>query len=393
MPVIHTSRLPEYLHAVVASNGDFRAPAVAERFLPLTLAFDTVVDQSLSPYSDAYFAQQLALYREISGRELDQASGELHPGDLDRLLTTPNPLGMPDVAEVGEHVRSVSTMLSLASLNGSARVLDLGAGHGLSSEVFAFAGAQVHAVDIDRDLGAIARQRAHGRHLSIVREDMNFDDVAAVRGGPFDAAFFFQSFHHCLKPWKLIADIEPHLAEEAVIGFTGEPMQTLWWRNWGLRLDHVSIFVARHLGWFESGWSHAFIADCFARNGMVLDFYTGGHAGGEIGMATASPLKRAAIAEKALVYGPYVGASAGRYEFAVMLTKDGGAGSIVLDVVSASRGLSFYDERCRFGRGRGAALPWRVRVDRGGRRSRGARSRKRRRRLDRVVPDDPTGGG
>ncbi len=43
----------------------------AFRFVPAT-----TVDQSLDPFSDRYFEQQAARYREIAGREVEQVDGD-----------------------------------------------------------------------------------------------------------------------------------------------------------------------------------------------------------------------------------------------------------------------------------------------------------------------------
>ncbi|MBB3475340.1 bifunctional 2-polyprenyl-6-hydroxyphenol methylase/3-demethylubiquinol 3-O-methyltransferase UbiG [Sphingomonas sp. BK345] len=303
MAELHVSQLDQFVEAVNARNGELRHPDVASRFLPIDLTFDTKVDQSLSPYSAEYFEQQLALYREIAGRELNQHEGELHPIDRDALLASANPLGLNDARATSEHVRALATMLSLCALPRQPRVLDMGAGHGLSSELFAFSDCKVHAIDIDPGLGAVSRERAAIRNLDLVRSEMNYDDVDVLEDDHYDAAFFFQSLHHCLKPWELIATLKKKLKAGGVIAFAGEPVQAIWWRNWGLRLDEESLFVARSLGWFESGWSHDFIRDCFARCGMTLAFFSGGVLGGEIAVATMDDGRRAEIAQQATAIG------------------------------------------------------------------------------------------
>lgn len=303
MPILHSSQLPDYVAAVNACGGNFDHPAIIEQYLPLDLEFNTIVDQDICPFSEEYFQQQIALYREISGRELNQWDGELHSVDIPALVAAENPTGLTDVDDIAEHVRCISTMLALARLSGRPSIIDLGAGHGLSSELFAFAGARVHAIDIDPALGEVSRRRAATRGYDIRRSDLNFDDVGTLEDDSYDAAFFYQSFHHCLRPWKLIEDLRRKLKPGGVIGFTGEPIQAIWWRNWGLRLDHVSLFAARNLGWFESGWSARFITECFARNGMTLTLFGGGHGGGEIGIATASPAKRDTVVASAAIYG------------------------------------------------------------------------------------------
>lgn len=108
MPVLHTSALTRYVDDANAAPGGYQDPEIVARYEPLELAFDTIVDQSLSPYSDAYVSQQMNLYREIAGRDLDQEQGELHADDVTSLRRAPNPTGIPDAAVLAEYVRCVA---------------------------------------------------------------------------------------------------------------------------------------------------------------------------------------------------------------------------------------------------------------------------------------------
>lgn len=285
MATLHANDLDDFIEMVDRDYaGDLGRPELAAAYYPLDFKFDTIVDQDLDPFSAEYFDHQLALYSEISGRQLNQSEGELHPVDIASLLESSNPLGVSNVPFTAEHVRAISSMLALAGLEASAEVLDMGAGHGVSSEVLAFCGARVHAVDIDPALGELSRLRAKARSLPIRRSVLNYDDLSALETGHYDAAFFFQSLHHCLRPWELVGSLDRRLKADGVIAFTGEPIGSVW-RHWGIRLDQESVYVARKMGWFESGWSHQFIRSCFERNGYTLLFFGGGHGGGDIGVA------------------------------------------------------------------------------------------------------------
>jgi 2-polyprenyl-3-methyl-5-hydroxy-6-metoxy-1,4-benzoquinol methylase len=299
MPPLRTADLSDFVSLVDENGGDLRAAAVVERYYPIQLGFETHVDQSLDPFSDTYFEQQIDLYCEIAGRDLDQSVGELHHQDLNPLLTASNPTGLNHVKTVAEMARAITTMLTVTDQGTAARVLDLGAGHGLSSEIYAFTGCVVDALDIDINLGDLARARSARLRLPISRIDGNFDDLTALQEGAYDAAYFFQSFHHCLKPWDLIHQLRGKLKPDGVIAFTGEPIQTEWWKHWGIRLDEESLYVARGRGWFENGWSHEFIRACFTRNGMKLTFLTGGLLGGEIAVATATEQRRQEVISSA----------------------------------------------------------------------------------------------
>lgn len=299
MPALHTSDLAQYVEDAQCAPGGYQDPSIVARYEPIELVYETAVDQTLSPYSDAYFEQQVALYSEIAGRPLNQELGELHDEDIETLIHAPNPGGLKDSVFLAEYVRCAAAMLSLSCLTERPKVLDMGAGHGLGSEVLAYAGCIVHAVDLDPKLGRLSRQRSAVRNFDITRMDLNFDDVGTLPNNHYSGAFFFQALHHSLRPWKLIADLAAKVEPDGVIAFVGEPIQSIWWQHWGVRLDPVSLYAARAYGWFESGWSHTFIRDCFERSGFQLTFLTGGYDGGEIGIATRTERKRQDILAKA----------------------------------------------------------------------------------------------
>lgn len=281
-------------------NGNLRDSRIYEKFIPINLLHKTSINQSIDPFSDEYFQSQLDLYEEIAGRHLNQWSGELHPVEnMTALVNSHNPQGINDVSIVSENVRALSSMLSLSCLGADAPVLDMGAGHGMSSEIYAFCGCRVHAIDIDPVLNELSLKRAETRSLRITRSLLNFDSLSSLTDNFYNAAFFFQSLHHALRPWDLIAELKLKLSDNGVIAFSGEPIQTIWYRHWGIRLDEESLYVARKFGWFESGWSREFIAECFNRNGLELILLEGGHSGGLIGISSKNTDKLNEIKNKA----------------------------------------------------------------------------------------------
>ena len=399
MPDISPSELDAFIAFIDDEcAGNLRHPQAHQRYQPFALKFESRVDESLSPFGDEYFDAQLGLYREIAGRELDQWSGELHPVDVDSLVDAPNPQGIRNVTHVAENVRALTSMLSFTGLPDGARILDMGAGHGMSSEVYDFCGANVHAIDIDPALGDLATRRATKRSLALQRSLANFDSLASIEAGAYDAAAFFQSLHHALRPWRLIEELKTKLTGDGVIAFCGEPITDERWTHWGLRLDIESTYVARKFGWFESGWSREFITECFAKSGMLLTLFEGGHEGGLIGVATMDERRRQGIVARAahlghrvstppsanqrklnfhsqigmlcvessfgpflrsnrfhaggyLCFGPYVALEAGRYEVSFLLARTAGNGSdassLVFDIISDAGGQVHHREEIR----------------------------------------------
>lgn len=225
------------------------------------------VDISLDPFSDAYFQQQLAVYSEISGRTLDQDTGEITPIDVDARVDTANPYGEDNIAFISKHCRTVLTSLMVANVPRGARVLDLGAGWGLSSEIMAYCGAEVTAVDINPSFIDLINRRTERTGLSIRTVQGNFDTIEP--GSDFDMAFFYESLHHSVRPLDTLRRIADFLGPKGRIVFAGEPVNTIWWPHWGMRLDAESVYVMRKHGWFESGWSAEFISECLRRAGFA----------------------------------------------------------------------------------------------------------------------------
>lgn len=245
----------------------------------------TPVNQGLDPFSDACVAEQVAVYRELSGRDLDQAVFEQADVDVAGRVDAANPWGSNDPGFVAPHALAVLQAVWLARLGPGARVLDMGCGAGISTELMAFCGAQVTSVDINPRSLALVAARALKRGLSVRTVLSAFEDLD-LGDERHDLALFYESLHHAVRPWTAIERVVRHLAPGGKVIISGEPIQSTWWENWGLRLDATSVYCIHKHGWFESGWSKTFLKACFARSGLRLHLLRGLSLGtGSIGIA------------------------------------------------------------------------------------------------------------
>ncbi len=251
--------------------GGLGAPQAQSFLADFRVHFDTEVDRTLDPFSDGYFEQQVALYREIAGRDLDQDSGEMMPVDVDGHVAAINPYNSRDTRFLAKHNRAILTCLMLADLPPGADVLDAGSGWGLSSEAIARCGASVTAVDINPLFVELVRRRAERLGLPIEAVRSGFDTFDSERC--FDLLMFYECLHHSVKPWETLAHLGRFLKPDGKIIFAGEPVNENWWKHWGLRLDAASVYCLRKFGWWESGWSAEFIARCFDRAGFALTIH------------------------------------------------------------------------------------------------------------------------
>lgn len=238
----------------------------------------------LDPFGSEYMSRMIDLYERIAGKKLDQRVGELF-GVPDN-VELPNPYGTSDVHFMARHSRAITDSILAAELPPSAKILDMGCGWGLSTEIFGFSGAQVTAVDINSNFIELVKARCSKQNIAIETHVCAFDEVETETR--FDAIFFYECMHHAVDLNGVIAHVRKLLAPGGKIVFAGEPINAIWWKHWGLRLDPMSIYCIRNFGWFESGWSHAFLQNVFDRNSLDYSFHNGiGLDGAGVGIGRA----------------------------------------------------------------------------------------------------------
>lgn len=270
MSLFHSRDLDSFV-AECDRLGGLGAPQCQPFLAEFQLRCDKEVDQSLDPFSDDYFDEQVELYSEIAGRDLNQETGEITPLDVDVHVGAISPYNSRDPKFLSKHTRAVLTCLMLADLAPGAAVLDAGSGWGLSSEALAGCGASVTAVDINPLFVELVRRRAERLSLPIEAVRAGFDTFASATA--FDLLMFYECLHHSLKPWETLKHLGQFVKPDGKIIFAGEPVNAYWWKHWGLRLDPASVYCMRKFGWWESGWSLEFITRAFERAGFALDIH------------------------------------------------------------------------------------------------------------------------
>jgi 2-polyprenyl-3-methyl-5-hydroxy-6-metoxy-1,4-benzoquinol methylase len=227
------------------------------------------VNQTLDPFSEEYVAEQVNLYREISGRDIDQQANEMADFDMERHVAQANAFGIAP-ADLAFHYARLSKLMTMTRLPPNPRVLDLGCGWGMTSEFFATLGCEVTAVDINPRFIELVRRRSEARGLGITAVHGSFETVEVP--GNQSLVTFYECLHHAIRPWLVIDRFAAKLSPSGAIAFAAEPVQDQWWTHWGLRLDPVSVYCIRKFGWFESGWSLRCLDRMFRRAGLLLDY-------------------------------------------------------------------------------------------------------------------------
>jgi SAM-dependent methyltransferase len=160
----------------------------------------------------------------------------------------------------------------LADVQINKKILDMGAGWGLSSEFFASLGLKVTALDINKQFIRLIKERSHNRNTNNITKFINSSFMNFNSNSVFDYIFFYECFHHEPQPWKLIKNLRTKISHGGKIILAGEPIQNNW-KHWGLRLDPLSIYCIKKFGWFESGWSKEFLIKIFNKNNFDVKIW------------------------------------------------------------------------------------------------------------------------
>jgi 2-polyprenyl-3-methyl-5-hydroxy-6-metoxy-1,4-benzoquinol methylase len=260
---------PRTLDDFIASSdrhGGPNSPGCNEFWRDFSYVPGVEVDQRLDPYGNEYVSAQLRLYGEISGRAYNQFQNEQTDFDFAAHVAAVNPYNHPDPSALAVHLQRLSRAFRFANLSRGDHLLDMGCGWGLSSELAAYLGLQVSAVDINPFFVDLVNNRAERLGYNIVASQSDFHEYLSDK--TYDAILFYESLHHALLPWEVVRHLTCYLKPGGSVVLAGEPINEYWWKYWGIRLDALSIYCIRKFGWFESGWSLPFIANMLNRVGL-----------------------------------------------------------------------------------------------------------------------------
>jgi 2-polyprenyl-3-methyl-5-hydroxy-6-metoxy-1,4-benzoquinol methylase len=265
--ILSTKDLPEFVAHSDRLGGPGN-PSCEAYWEGLEYRPDLVVDQSLDPFGEDYVEQQLALYREMSGRDFDQLTNEHTILEVDKHVAAINPYDHGSPGGLAQHIERLSRAIRLGAPPRGSRFLDMGCGWGLSSEIAAYCGLSVTAVDVNPDFVNLVNRRAQRLGHDIVAQQGTFDTFESDHR--FSMILFYECFHHALRPWTLLDRMARHLMPGGRIVLAGEPINSYWWTHWGMRLDPLSVYCIHKFGWLESGWSVEFLDRCLKRAGLFV---------------------------------------------------------------------------------------------------------------------------
>jgi len=239
-------------------------------------------ETNLDPMSDEYFAQQMRLWKLISGvdreyvAELDEAEVPLPNVDAVRQPGFYIWRNAGAVQSASDHLLATGMLMKHSGLQPGMWALEFGAGFAHTALTLARMGVNVDTVDISSAFCGYVKDQAEFFGVNLTPFKALFGENP--RGEQkYDLIWFYESFHHCVDFKNVVRRLKGHLTSTGRILLAGEPIAKREnWAvpyPWGLRLESEVVAVIRNRGWFELGFSEYFITNLFVNNGYTAEYF------------------------------------------------------------------------------------------------------------------------
>ena len=221
------------------------------------------------PFSPEYRAFQLAIHERITGKRYSTAMERTH-FDVATLRDRPFPFYLQHAPTAGEHLLAIGAMLRHMDLAPGARIIEFGPGWGNTTIALALLGFRVTAIDIEPNFLDVLRHRAaqHGVTLDLVEAGFFHAETVSE---PYDAALFFESFHHCDDHLRLLRALRNVVKPDGLIVFGAEPIVHDHPIPWGVSMHGIALWSMRNFGWLELGFSEDYFRLALARTGWKAE--------------------------------------------------------------------------------------------------------------------------
>jgi SAM-dependent methyltransferase len=215
------------------------------------------------PFTHEYREWVWDLYRNVSGRPDYSLANEASSFDLEAAVATPYPYSTRSTTVVGEELVARGFLISNLNLSPPARIVEFGSGWGNLTLDLAATGFFVTAVEVEARFCTLTERRCHHPdRLSVVHAGM----LEFEPDEPFDAAIFYESFHHCADHLAMLERLHRIVRPGGRVLWAAEPVAPMRY-PWGLRLDGYSLWSTRTYGWLELGFDDRYFAEALARTG------------------------------------------------------------------------------------------------------------------------------
>ena len=234
-------------------------------------------DLPADPFSPQYASRQMELYRMVAGKDYAPAN-EVTSFDVEAAIQSGFPWQTQSCATAGEYFGGISSLLKSMDVAPGSRIVEFGPGWGHTTEMLAKLGHHVTAIDIEERFCELIRKKTAALQTPVEVIHGDFLSIEASNA-QWDAAVFFECFHHCADHLRLLRALHKVIAPGGAIYFAAEPIEPTFPSPWGLRLDGNSLWAIRKQGWLELGFRRDYFEQALRKSGFepsVRDYGKGG---------------------------------------------------------------------------------------------------------------------
>jgi SAM-dependent methyltransferase len=227
------------------------------------------------PLSREYYEFQMKLYSLISGRSSYQIINEESVFDQEKIKETPFPYYTHSAGTVGDQLLMIGFIIKNTNLPADSNIVEFGPGWGNLTLALAQMGHKLTCVEIESRFIELIKFRTQGISKQIVFFQQDMLDFTKSSEKKFDAAIFYESFHHCQDPVTMIKNLSNIITNNGILCFASEPIvcgpSGFIPYPWGIRLDGMSVWSIRRFGWMELGFEINFFLDLLTQNGFTTE--------------------------------------------------------------------------------------------------------------------------
>jgi 2-polyprenyl-3-methyl-5-hydroxy-6-metoxy-1,4-benzoquinol methylase len=220
--------------------------------------FEYVFNNNLpnNPYSTEYYAAQMRLYTLLSGRDSYLPERDENTEfNMEQTEEMPFPYSTQSPLTVGDQLIAQGFLIRTLDLAPKAQVVEFGAGWGSLTLHLVQMGYHVTVIEINQSFLDLLRFRLDQLHKEAILVNKNMLDFAPTER--YDAAIFFEAFHHCSDHLRLLQNLHSIVTDEGIVAFAGEPILDFPF-PWGLRHDGMAVWSTRKFGWLELGFNTSY---------------------------------------------------------------------------------------------------------------------------------------
>jgi 2-polyprenyl-3-methyl-5-hydroxy-6-metoxy-1,4-benzoquinol methylase len=226
------------------------------------------------PFSQDYYDFQMKLYSILSGRSRYSIMNEESIFNREEIQNCPFPYYTGSASTVGDQLLAIGYIIKKTNLPANSNVIEFGPGWGNLTLALAQMGQNVTCVEVEQRFIDLIKYRSQTIKNQICFFQQDMLEFSEFPDKKYDAAFFYESFHHCRDPITLIKNLSNVINHDGIICFASEPIisypSDILPYPWGIRLDGMSVWSIRRFGWMELGFENNFFINMLTGCGFSI---------------------------------------------------------------------------------------------------------------------------